>query len=63
MSQKNLKSFLERAAECERRAKKAVDPKNREMFLYVASRWRNLAAEEEGARVSVAPRIPRLSVG
>ncbi len=38
----SLRYFRERAAECERLATEVQDPRARETFLYVASRWRAL---------------------
>jgi hypothetical protein len=58
MTLANLKYFRERAAACERLAEKAEDSKSRETLLYVASRWRALAAEEEEGH-----RIPRQGDG
>jgi hypothetical protein len=51
MNLDKLKSFLERAVECELLASKATDPRNRKVFLYVASSWRALAAEEAGQQI------------
>ena len=39
--------FRERAAECERLAASAPTPETRETMLYVASRWRAMAEEDE----------------
>ena len=55
---------LARAAECDQKAKEAVDPKNRAVFLDLATRWRTLALESKDgasldpigkARPSVSP--------
>jgi len=43
--------FRDRAAECDRLAATALNPKTRETMLYIASRWRALADENE-ARAS-----------
>ncbi len=48
MNSRTPQYFREHAAECERLAKEAVDPHNREIFLYAAAKWRMLAAEEAG---------------
>ena len=45
--------FLERATICEQLAEQAEDPKTREMMRFIASRWREMAADDERAR---APR-------
>jgi hypothetical protein len=42
--------FRERVAECERQATKARSPTVRETLVFVARRWRELAAEDEGHR-------------
>jgi hypothetical protein len=47
MTPKTPQDFRERAAECERLAEKAIRPEYRETLLYVASRWRALAEEDE----------------
>jgi hypothetical protein len=39
--------FRERAAECERLAAETKNPHDRETLLYVASRWRAMADEDE----------------
>jgi hypothetical protein len=39
--------FRERAAECERLAAETKNPHYRETLLYVASRWRAIAGEDE----------------
>jgi hypothetical protein len=39
--------FRDRAAECERLAATATNPEARETMIYVASRWRALAEEDE----------------
>jgi hypothetical protein len=41
------REFRERAAECERLAEEAVRLRDREIMLYAATRWRQMAAEEE----------------
>jgi hypothetical protein len=51
MNSRTPQYFREHAAECERLAKEAVDPHNREIFLYAAAKWRMLAAEEAGQRI------------
>jgi hypothetical protein len=51
MTLEKLQYFFERAAECERLARKARDSKSCEMFLYIASSWRTLAAVEERNRI------------
>jgi hypothetical protein len=48
MSPKTPQDFRERAAECERLAETAKNPATRETLLYLASRWRALAEEDEG---------------
>jgi hypothetical protein len=42
--------FLECATECERLAAQAQDLRVKETFLYVASRWRALAAADDPQR-------------
>ena len=39
--------FRERAAECERLAEISRSPRDRETLLFVASRWRAMADEDE----------------
>jgi hypothetical protein len=39
--------FRERAAECERLAKVSTSRRDRETLLFVASRWRAMADEDE----------------
>jgi hypothetical protein len=51
MNLEKIKSFLERAVECERLADRAPEPRHRETLLYLASTWRALAAEEAGQRI------------
>jgi hypothetical protein len=46
--------FRERAAECQRLAEEIADPKNRETLLYVATRWRALADEDDPPKLSKA---------
>jgi hypothetical protein len=55
MPLKYLTFCLAHAAECERWAEKAKDLRNRETFLFVASRWRRLAEEEEGRAIVIQP--------
>ncbi len=49
--------FRERAAECERLAQESFRPHDREVMLYAATRWRELADEEDAAR-RAAPSAP-----
>jgi hypothetical protein len=39
--------YRDRAIECERQAEVATGPETREILLYLAKRWRDLAAEDE----------------
>ena len=47
--------YRERADECERLAADAVMPATRETMLYLAARWRSLAAEDEAKAQSNPP--------
>jgi hypothetical protein len=42
--------FREIAAKCERQAEEAVQPRDREIMLFAATRWRQMADEEEARR-------------
>ncbi|MDB5409582.1 MAG: hypothetical protein JWL84_4494 [Rhodospirillales bacterium] len=42
---REAEEFLERAVECERLAEEAVTEHDRKVMLYVAQRWRAIAAE------------------
>jgi hypothetical protein len=55
--------FRDRAAECERLAEKATQPEPRETMLYVASRWRALAEEDEARLKPSKPKIDRATPG
>jgi hypothetical protein len=44
------REFRQRAAECERLAELSRDANARETLLYVASRWRAMADEDENRR-------------
>jgi hypothetical protein len=41
------KLFRQRAVECERLAEESFRPHDRQVMLYAAERWRELADEEE----------------
>jgi hypothetical protein len=43
----SLEECRERAADCERLATESRRPNDREAMLYAASRWRDIADEEE----------------
>jgi hypothetical protein len=45
--QNEPQQFRERAAECERLAEIGTSHRDRETLLYVASRWRAMADEDE----------------
>ena len=47
--------FRERANSCERLADTAISPETRETMLYLAARWRTLAAEDEAKAQSNPP--------
>jgi hypothetical protein len=47
MTRETPQMLRDRAAECERQAAEAKDPKVRETLLRVASRYRKLADEDE----------------
>jgi hypothetical protein len=60
MGTETPQEFRDRAAECERKAAEVSAPEFRETLLYVASRWRELADEDEARlkpnkRMSVTP--------
>ena len=46
-SQRTPQDYRERANACERQAESATHPATREILLYLAKRWRDLAAEDE----------------
>jgi hypothetical protein len=46
-SRSTPQDYRDRANECERQADSAVGPETREILLYLAKRWRDLAAEDE----------------
>ena len=47
---KTPQDFRARAASCERLADSATSPETRETMLYLASRWRALADQDEAKR-------------
>jgi hypothetical protein len=49
---KTLQYLIDRAEACERLAETAASPDSREIMLYLASRWRALAAEDEAKQHS-----------
>jgi hypothetical protein len=49
MNPETPQDFRDRAAECERLASEAGNPRVRETLLYVAATWRRLAKEDEAA--------------
>jgi hypothetical protein len=48
--------YRDRANECEQRADSAAGPETREILLYLAKRWRDLAAEDEAKEQGKARR-------
>lgn len=46
---KTTEYYLERVAECERLAREAATEENRQILLRLATRWRALAAEQDGS--------------
>ena len=46
-SPKTPQDYRDCANECERQADSATNPETREILLYLAKRWRDLAAEDE----------------
>ena len=50
MSPKTREDFRERAVNCERMAAKTKDPQVRQTFLYIASKWHALAADDDPER-------------
>ena len=46
MSPKTREDYRERAVNCERMAAKTKDPQVRQTFLYIASKWHALAADD-----------------
>jgi hypothetical protein len=62
MSPKTPEDFRERAANCERMAAKTKDRQVRETFLYIASKWRALAADDERERTRPSTSGKSLSV-
>jgi hypothetical protein len=54
-SPRTPQDYRERADECERLAADAVMPATRETMLYLAARWRSLAAEAEAKAQSSLP--------
>ena len=49
-------SFRERAEECEHLAEQSFRPHDRQVMLYAAERWRQLADEEEARTARESPR-------
>ena len=60
MPPKSPTYYRERAEECEKVAREATSPHVREMMLYVASRWQELADWEEakGKTATTVRRAP-----
>jgi hypothetical protein len=48
-SPKTPQDYRDRAHECERQADSATTAETREILLYLARRWRDLAAEDEAS--------------
>ena len=61
MSLDTPQDFRERADACERLADEAENPRARETLLYVAARWRAMAAEDEGRQKPTKPGSKALS--
>jgi hypothetical protein len=55
MSPETPHDFRQHASNCERMAAKTKDPRVRKDFLYVASRWRELAAEHPNVASYINP--------
>jgi len=55
------KYFLAHAAECESRARNFEDANAREMLLFVADRWRALAASERPEGTTEFPQDKRFA--
>jgi hypothetical protein len=53
----NPQECRDRAASCERLAKTATTPENREIMQYLARRWLALAEEEEAKLQSPEPHV------
>jgi len=52
---KTPQDYIDRATNCEQLADAATSPETRETLLYLASRWRALADEEEAKRRPIRP--------
>jgi hypothetical protein len=56
----SLEEFREIAAKCEREAENAGDPREREIMLFAATRWRQMADEEEARRKARRATVPAI---